>query len=488
MASLTRPMNLMEAIVLGIVQGLTEFLPISSSAHQRIVPALFGWEDPGAAFTAVTQLGTETAVLIYFRHELWAIATTWLRSLRDPRLRCITDARLGWYLIVATIPIGVLGLAFEEQIENGARNLWLIGTVLIVFGLVLGYADRHGRHEREISQFSVRDGILIGLAQSLALIPGVSRSGATMSAGLLLGLQRPAAAKFGFLLAVPAVVASGVFQLEGHHLGRGGRRRAVRATWRSPRLIAFVVGYAAIAWFLRYLAHHSVRLFVDLPRCCSAPCPGARRRRGAISCSAMAKLFDEIGAGCGTSSRRSRCSSSATAPSGYGGHVNLSPKGGHGLFRVTGPLGFAYVDLVGSGVETIAHLRENGRITIMFCRLRGAAEDRPAARRRPGGQQAAEELRRAARDVRRLGRAAPGGPLGDRRRGRRASPTPAASSSRAWTTPASATSSTATPTTGSASGARTRCATTSAANNAESIDGLPGVTRGTASRPTARTP
>ena len=254
-------MSLIEAIVLGIVQGLTEFLPISSSAHQRIVPALLGWDDPGAAFTAVTQLGTEAAVLIFFRHEIWAIATTWLRSLRDPRLRSHPDARLGWYLLLATIPIGVLGLVFENEIESGARDLWLIGTVLIVFALVLGYADRHGRHEREISELSTRDGILIGLAQSLALIPGVSRSGATMSAGLLLGLQRPAAAKFGFLLAIPAVVASGVFQLEGIISGEEGGDEPFGYVALAT-VIAFVVGYAAIAWFLRYLAHHSVRLFV----------------------------------------------------------------------------------------------------------------------------------------------------------------------------------------------------------------------------------
>jgi undecaprenyl-diphosphatase len=255
------PVNLVEAIVLGIVQGLTEFLPISSSAHQRIVPALLGWDDPGAAFTAVTQLGTEAAVVIFFRHEIWAIATTWLQSLRNPRLRSDPDARLGWYLIVATIPIGVLGLTFEDQIENGARNLWLIGTTLIVFAFVLGYADRVGRHERAIDALSTRDGILIGLAQSLALIPGVSRSGATMSAGLLLGLERPAAAKFGFLLAIPAVVASGVFQLEGIISGEEGGDEPFGYVALAT-LISFVVGYAAIAWFLRYLASHSVRLFV----------------------------------------------------------------------------------------------------------------------------------------------------------------------------------------------------------------------------------
>jgi undecaprenyl-diphosphatase len=260
-ASLPRPLSLLQSIVLGIVQGLTEFLPISSSAHQRIVPALLGWDDPGAAFTAVTQLGTEAAVLIFFRHDIWAIATTWLRSLRDPRLRATTEARMGWYLIVATIPIGILGFAFEHQIETGARNLWLIGTTLIVFALVLGYADRRGRHERTIEQLSTRDGVLIGLAQSLALIPGVSRSGATMSAGLLLGLQRPAAAKFGFLLAIPAVVASGVFELKGIVSGDEGGDEPIGYVLIAT-VIAFVVGYAAIAWFLRYLAHHSVRVFV----------------------------------------------------------------------------------------------------------------------------------------------------------------------------------------------------------------------------------
>jgi undecaprenyl-diphosphatase len=250
--------NLIEAIVLGIVQGLTEFLPISSSAHQRIVPAVLGWEDPGAAFTAVTQLGTETAVLIYFRRELWAVATTWLRG---PRRYEDPDVRLGWFLIVATIPIGIFGFIFRNDIETGARNLWLIGTVLIVFALVLGYADRVGRHEREIDELSVRDGVLIGLAQSLSLVPGVSRSGATMSAGLLLGLQRPAAARFSFLLAVPAVVASGLFELKDVIAGDEHVTAPVGYVLIAT-VIAFIVGYAAIAWLLRYLAHHSVRVFV----------------------------------------------------------------------------------------------------------------------------------------------------------------------------------------------------------------------------------
>jgi undecaprenyl-diphosphatase len=250
--------NLLQSIVLGIVQGLTEFLPISSSAHLRIVPAFLGWEDPGAAFTAVCQLGTEAAVLIYFRHELWAIVTKWLRG---PRRFEDPDVRLGWFLIIATIPIGILGFIFRDQIETGARNLWLIGTVLIVFALVLGYADRVGRHQRSIEQLSPRDGVLIGLAQSLSLIPGVSRSGATMSAGLLLGLERPAAARFAFLLAVPAVVASGLFELKDVITGDEHSTTPIGYVLIAT-LVAFVVGYAAIAWFLRYLAHHSVKVFV----------------------------------------------------------------------------------------------------------------------------------------------------------------------------------------------------------------------------------
>ena len=254
-------MSLIEAIVLGILQGLTEFLPISSSAHQLIVPAMLGWDDPGAAFTAVTQLGTEAAVLIYFRNDIWSIATVWLRSLYRPVLRSTAHARMGWYLIVATIPIGILGLTFENQIENGARDLYLVGTVLIVFGLVLGYADRIGKHERELGQISTRDGILVGLAQSLALIPGVSRSGATMSAGLLLGLERAAAARFSFLLAVPAVVLSGLFQLAAVLSGEEGNGEPLGYILLAT-VIAFFVGYAAIAWLLRYLTTHSVGLFV----------------------------------------------------------------------------------------------------------------------------------------------------------------------------------------------------------------------------------
>jgi len=254
-------MDLLQAIVLGIVQGLTEFLPISSSAHQRIVASLFGWDDPGAAFTAITQLGTETAVLIYFREDLWQAATHWARSLRRRELRSDPHARLGWYIIAATIPISVLGLAFKDQIETGARNLQLIATMLIVFGLVMAWADRRATLRRDIDGLDLRSGVAIGFAQSLALIPGVSRSGATMSAGLLLGLTREAAARFSFLLAVPAVLASGLFQLLSLAMGDSPGDDPWW-TIAIATVISFVVGYAAIAWLLRYLTSHSLNLFV----------------------------------------------------------------------------------------------------------------------------------------------------------------------------------------------------------------------------------
>lgn len=254
-------MDLFQSIIIGLIQGLTEFLPISSSGHILIVPAILGWPDPGAAFTAVIQLGTEAAVLIYFRRDLWNIATTWLDSLRKPERRSELNARMGWYLIAATIPIGILGLAFEHQIENAARNLWLVGSTLIIFGIVLGYADNVGSRKREVGDLSVRDGILIGIAQSLALIPGVSRSGATISAGLFLGLNRRAAARFSFLLAVPAVVISGLFELYGILSGEKAVGEPI-VNVIVATLVSFVVGYAVIAWLLRYISTHSFALFV----------------------------------------------------------------------------------------------------------------------------------------------------------------------------------------------------------------------------------
>ncbi len=255
-------MSLLEAIVLGILQGLTEFLPISSSGHLRIVPAFLGWDDPGAAFTAVIQLGTMAAEVIYFRRDLWNIGTRWSKSLFRPELRGDLEARMGWYLIFATIPIGILGLAFEDNIETQARNLKLIGTTLIVLGLVLLAADRMGKRERGIEKLTRRDGLIMGAAQALALVPGVSRSGATITAGLFLGLERAAAARFSFLLSIPAVVLSGLFQLYGITAGGEGPADIGIGTLAVSTLFAFIFGYAAIAFLLRFLATHTTLLFV----------------------------------------------------------------------------------------------------------------------------------------------------------------------------------------------------------------------------------
>jgi undecaprenyl-diphosphatase len=254
-------MSVFEATVLGLLQGLTEFLPVSSTAHLRIVPALLGWEDPGAAFTAVTQLGTVVAVLLYFRADLLGISRTWLRSLRRPALRGELEARMGWYLVLATIPIGLLGLAFEDQIETGARNLVLIAAALIGLGLVLLVAERVGRRDRGLASVRAGDALVIGFAQALALVPGVSRSGATISAGLFAGLEREAAARFSFLLSVPAVVLSGLFQLMALLNGEAGDGTGLVAL-AVATLLAFVSGLAAIAWLLRFLASRSTLVFV----------------------------------------------------------------------------------------------------------------------------------------------------------------------------------------------------------------------------------
>jgi undecaprenyl-diphosphatase len=253
--------SLLEAIVLGITQGLTEFLPISSTAHLRIIPAFAGWEDPGAAFTAVTQLGTMAAVLLYFRHDLLRIARAWLRSVRDREARRELDARLGWYILLGTIPIGIFGVLFKDQIETGARDLYLIGVTLIVLGLVLLVADRVGKRDRSIEQIRTRDGFAMGMAQALALIPGVSRSGATITAGLFLGLDRTAAARFSFLLSIPAVVLSGLLELGSIVSGEEGQHTGA-AELIVATVLAFVSGYASIAFLLRWLTSHSMDIFV----------------------------------------------------------------------------------------------------------------------------------------------------------------------------------------------------------------------------------
>lgn len=251
-------MSWFEAIVLAIVQGLTEFLPISSSGHVFIVSQIFGWQDPGAAFTAVMQIGTETAVLIYFRHDIWRIITTWVRSLYTPELRGNVDARMGWYVIVGTLPIAFFGFTFSHQIETAARNLWLVATVLIVFGIILGIADKIGEKRRGLETLSMRSGLVFGFGQALALIPGVSRSGATITTGLFMGFTREAATRYAFLLAIPAVLASGFY--EATKIGDESHvdwPQTIVAT-----IIAFFVGYAVIAWLIKYVATHSYMPFV----------------------------------------------------------------------------------------------------------------------------------------------------------------------------------------------------------------------------------
>jgi undecaprenyl-diphosphatase len=251
-------MTWLEVIVLGVIQGATEFLPISSSAHLRISSEVFFGRDAGAAFTAVTQLGTEAAVVIYFARDIGHLVMTWFRGFRDAEVRATPDYRIAWLVIIGTIPIGVLGYTFETQIQTVARNLWLIATTLVFFGLLLGLAERYGRQRRELQQMQPAQGILLGFAQAMALIPGVSRSGGTITAGLFLGFTRTAAVRYSFLLAIPAVVASGIFQLPVVFAGDGpsGIQMAVAT------LIAFVVGFAAIAWLLRYVERHSVYIFV----------------------------------------------------------------------------------------------------------------------------------------------------------------------------------------------------------------------------------
>ncbi len=256
-------MSTLEAIVLGIVQGLTEFLPISSTGHILFVPALAGWPDPGAAFSAVIQLGTMAAVLVYFRTDLWRMAVAFVRSFvgDHPLWRSDdSDARIGWYIVLGTIPISIVGIVFADQIENNVRSLSLVAAVMILFSFVLMAADLKGAQDRDVKQLTLRDGIIIGLFQALALIPGVSRSGSTISGGLFLGLDRESATRYSFLLSVPAVVLSALFELRkiGDSTGASvGVAPTIIAT-----VLAFVSGYLAIAFLLRFVRTHNFAVFV----------------------------------------------------------------------------------------------------------------------------------------------------------------------------------------------------------------------------------
>ncbi len=251
-------MTWFEAIVLGVIQGLTEFVPISSTAHLFIFSQFFGWSDPGAAFTAVSQIGTELAVVVYFWGDIRRIVSTWFRSLANPALRKDLDARMGWYVIVGTIPVAALGFTFSRQIETTARNLYLVATTLIVFGIILGLADRYGSKIKSIDRLRLPDALVFGLGQALALIPGVSRSGATITTGLLLGYDRVAATRYAFLLAIPAVLGSGFYEATKIS-------EQQNAAWGQTILatvIAFFVGLGVIAWLLRWLTTRTYTPFV----------------------------------------------------------------------------------------------------------------------------------------------------------------------------------------------------------------------------------
>ncbi len=255
-----------ETIFLGILQGLTEFLPISSSAHQRIAGEFFpNAMDPGARFTAITQIGTELAVLIFFRNDIKKIIVSWFRQVimraslpADEKLQ----ARMGWLIVIGSLPIIVLGYLGQDIITNNLRSLWLIATVMIVFGIILGLADHYGKSERGLKDLNSSHGILYGLAQSLALMPGVSRSGATIAMGRLLGYSRDAALRYSFLLALPAVFGSGLYELKGAIGDSAGVQVYSLSHTLLATCIAFVVGYAVIAWLLKFVATKSFMPFI----------------------------------------------------------------------------------------------------------------------------------------------------------------------------------------------------------------------------------
>ena len=252
-------MSWLQVIVLSIVQGLTEFLPVSSSGHLRIVSELFWGEDAGASFTAVIQLGTELAVLVFFAKDIWRIFTAWFAGLFDKTKRGF-DYRMGWMVIVGTIPVGIAGVLLKDLIRENFRNLWITATVLILFSFVFILAERYGKKQRGFDELTMKDAIVMGLWQCLALIPGVSRSGGTISGGLLRNLDREVATRFSFLLAIPAVLASGLFSLPDAFNPQAGQA----ATGLQLLLgsgIGFVVGYISIAWLLKFVSNHSFAWF-----------------------------------------------------------------------------------------------------------------------------------------------------------------------------------------------------------------------------------
>jgi undecaprenyl-diphosphatase len=256
----------LEALILGIVQGLTEFLPISSSAHIRIVGEFMNKaQDPGARFTAITQIGTELAVLIFFRHDIKAIVVSWFSQVfkrAELNGEAKGQARMGWLIIIGSVPIVVLGYFGRDIITNDLRSLWLIASVMIIFGVVLGIADKYGKSERSLEQLNTKHGLLYGAAQALALVPGVSRSGATIAMGRFLGYSREAALRYSFLLAIPAVFGSGLYQLKDAFSSDAAPNVFSIPETFVATVVAFGVGYVVIAWLLKFVATKSFMPFI----------------------------------------------------------------------------------------------------------------------------------------------------------------------------------------------------------------------------------
>jgi undecaprenyl-diphosphatase len=252
-------MGLLRAIVLGIVQGVTEFLPISSTAHLRIVPELLGWPDAGAAYTAMIQLGTVAAVIVYFWKDLVRLVGAFFEGIAKGEPFATLDGRLAWYVLVGTLPIGILGLLFKHHIETSLRSLYVIAFAMVGLALLLLLAERIAAHQRTLSEMTWRDGIIIGLCQAVALIPGSSRSGTTLTGGLALGFRREDAARYSFLLSVPATAAAGIFEMR--HLVRSGEPFSGMDVVVGT-VVAFVTGLLAIAWLLRFLRTRSTLVFV----------------------------------------------------------------------------------------------------------------------------------------------------------------------------------------------------------------------------------
>ena len=253
-------MDYFDAVVLGVVEGLTEFLPVSSTGHLTIASKLLGLDidDPAVTgYTAVIQMGAIAAVVVYFARDIWNIIRAWTLGLVRSEYRGQLDHRMGWYVIVATIPVGVAGLLGKDLITGVLRSLWVVAIALIAWSLVLWLAERVGRQDRPERDLNLTDAIAIGLAQAVALIPGISRSGATISAGLFRGLDRVTATKLSFFMSIPALLAAGLYELKDAFSGDIGVGEAVVGV-----VVAFLVAYASIAWLLRFVAHHTVAWFV----------------------------------------------------------------------------------------------------------------------------------------------------------------------------------------------------------------------------------